>query len=72
MKQLGVSVKRRVTVIVYRAVGLADTEPSRKNRIRNNRLVLVLGERHILCTHKPLGRHSTASVLWRRIRSAGR
>ena len=54
------------------AVGPTGTEPTRKNRTRNNRPVLVLGGHGILCSHRRSGRRSTASALPRRARSGGR
>ena len=36
--------------------GLLGTEPTRKNRTRNNRSALVLGGHRILCSHRKSGR----------------
>jgi len=66
--------KRRAVTVSHRLVWPepADTALSRKNRTHNNRRVLALGEHRILYSHRKFGRHSTASVRWPRVRSAGR
>ena len=64
------NLRRGVSAFPVRcAVGPTGTEPTRKNRTRNNRPALVLGGHGILCSHRRSGRRSTASALPRHARS---